>query len=126
MTLREQYPSGPLQLVAAEFGFPFTPALGPSAFERLTDALRERLPIAEQGELQTVRVVPGNPVSTDVQKVHRFLNRSRTTAVTVSETRAVVETTDYQGWGEFQPTLEFALTVLGKQASIVGFERLGL
>lgn len=133
----EVYPNAPLQLVALELRYPFSPRLGTQdaiAFfdERLSDELPIVEPLGEQ-VLMFVGGPAGSPIATppaatlpSTKSLFRLTSRARTTAVTVSGGNTIVETSNYERYGRFRPLVDRVLNVLAEFGHPVGVERLGL
>lgn len=123
-TDREIYPNAPLQYVACEVRFPFSPSLvEDGSLPRLHKALYPWLPIVEPATETTV-VFGGQP--TTVRHL-RFLSRDRFTGVVVTPTQVTVETTDYTQFEEFRTAIGRALQAIeGIEPGPVGLNRVGL
>lgn len=127
----EVYPNAPLRLVAFEVRYPFSPRLGnaESLLPTFHSHLEDVLPIAEQTAEQPILFVgPGGPTPPPIspRAILRLLSRSRTTALTVTATNTVLETTQYERYGVFRPLVERTLEALAELGQPVGAERLGL
>lgn len=131
----EVYPNAPLQLVALELRFPFSPRLGtnePLAFfhERLRDAFPFVEPLGQQqmvmmvGQPEGASAIKTAPLPT--QSLFRLSSLDRTTAITVSGSNLIVETGHYVRYGLFRRMIEQLLTVLGEFGGPVGVQRIGL
>jgi uncharacterized protein (TIGR04255 family) len=124
----EIYPNAPIEFVACEVQFPFSPALATDdALRALHGALFDWLPVA-QPEVETTLMfgptVQQPPLTT---KIYRFLSRDRRLCVVVSPSRFSVETTAYPGWHNFRVMVGRALSaVASADARIPGLTRVGL
>jgi uncharacterized protein (TIGR04255 family) len=130
----EVYPAAPLQLVAMELRYPFSPRLAsPEALaffhDRLSDVLPLAEPIAQQGLMMFVGPgQPPEPPRSTIQgpNLFRLSSRGRSTAVTVSGGNTILETSNYERYGKFRPLVEQILGVLAEFGHPVGIERVGL
>lgn len=130
----EVYPNAPLQLVAMELRFPFSPRLGsqePIAF--FYERLKEEFPFVEPMGQQMVMMVGqaegAPPVTTapvPTTSLFRFSSRDRTTAITVSGSNVIIETSRYERYGIFRNLIERLLEVLVEFGGLVGIQRVGL
>jgi uncharacterized protein (TIGR04255 family) len=130
----EVYPAAPLQLVALELRYPYSPRLAGGealAFfhERLGDALPIAEPMAQQGVMMFLGSgEPPEPPRMPIQgaSLFRLTSRSRSTAVTVSGGNTILETSNYERYGMFRPLVERVLRLLADFGHPVGVERVGL
>ena len=121
---REVFANAPLAFVACEIRFPLAPKLtGDGSLESLTEVFADTLPIPE---IVTFRSIPEMDASGDPERQLRFLNKQRTTSVSVTRNSLVVETTDYGEWKDFKPHVLEAVQAVRESVKIVGAERVGL
>jgi len=121
---REVFTNAPLAFVACEIRFPLAPKLtGEGSLESLTEVFAETLPIPE---FVTIRSIPEMDAPGDPERQLRFLNKQRTTSVSVTRNSLVVETTDYGEWEDFKPLVLEAVRAVQESVKIVGAERVGL
>ncbi len=121
---REVFANAPLAFVACEIRFPLAPKLtGGGSLESLTEVFADTLPIPE---IVTFSPIPEMDASGDSERQLRFLNKERTTSVSVTRDSLAVETTDYGEWEDFKPLVLEAVRAVGDSVKIVGAERVGL
>ena len=125
---REVFPSAPLEFVAGEVRFPFAPQLSKDeAFESLGVALRPRFPLPErENRPQGLTISPEGMKPVDAHVLWRFLNRKRTASISITPTSLTVETTDYEEYEQFRPSLSQGLQAIAALNAVVGIERIGL
>jgi len=129
----EIYPSAPLEFVACEVRFPFSPILSEEAtLPRLHRAFYDWLPLIEPGVgiEATLVVGPGAvsqlPSSTTTKQL-RFLNRDRTLGVLVAPNLVSIETTHYPRYEAFKASIARTLSALAQaEAGVAGLARIGL
>lgn len=130
---REIYPNAPLEFVACEVRFPFSPILGEdSIIPRLHRAFYDWLPLIEPGVgvEATLVVAPGAisqvPPATTTKQV-RFLTRDRTFGVLVAPNLVSIETTRYPRYEGFKESVSRVLNALVQaEAGVAGLSRIGL
>jgi uncharacterized protein (TIGR04255 family) len=132
----EVYPNAPLQLVAMELRYPFSPRLATSdAIAFFHERLGATLPIVEPLAQQMVMLavgpqdVPSPPAASGpvpTKSLFRMTTRRRTTLVTVSGGNTIIETSDYERYGTFRPFIERVLATLEEFGHPVGVDRVGL
>ena len=121
---REVFANAPLAFVACEIRFPLAPKLtGDGSLESLTEVFADTLPIPE---VATFGSTPEMDALGDREGQLRFLNKERTTSVSVTRNSLVVETTDYGEWEDFKPLVLEAVRAVQESVRIVGAERVGL
>jgi uncharacterized protein (TIGR04255 family) len=124
---REVYPNAQLQLVAVEVRYPFAPRLdGGDALPFFLEKVREDLPIAEPLQEHTVLIGAEGQPNVRGQSSFRLASRDRTTAATVSPSRLLLETTDYERYGKFRRLLTRLIEALEAFGAPPGVERIGL
>lgn len=127
----EIYPNAPIQLVAFEVRYPFTPRLAaPGTLASIHESLGTELPIVEQVNEQMVAFTVGgaeSPVPVPAPRsVFRLFDRAKTTLASVSGTNLTVETSAYGGFGPYLALIEKVLAAVVEAAHPFGVERLGL
>jgi len=133
----EVYPNAPLQLVAFELRYPFSPRLGTNeAITFFDEQLKGMLPVVEPLGEQVFMFVGGRtgqdppvpPAATlpSTKSLFRLTSRSRTTAVTVSGSNTIIETSNYERYGKFRLLVKRVLDALAEFGHPVGIERVGL
>ena len=121
---REVFANAPLAFVACEIRFPLAPKLtGDGSLESLTEVFADTLPIPE---VATFGSIPEMDALGDRERQLRFLNKERTTSVSVTWNSLVVETTDYGEWEDFKPVVLEAVRAVEESVKIAGAERVGL
>jgi uncharacterized protein (TIGR04255 family) len=127
----EIYPNAPIQLVAFEARFPFTPRLtSPDTLATIHELLAEQFPIVEQVNEQMVTVSVGgadSPLPVPAPRsVFRMFTRAKTTLVSLTGDNLTIETSDYGGFGKFLAAVESVLSSVAGSAHPFGLERIGL
>lgn len=126
---REIYPGAPLQFVACEVRFPYTPALEASgALPILHRSLRSWLPLVEPVLETTIVVGPSAPISPPTSSRQlRFVSRDRRLAVLVTASNVTIETTSYRQYEDFREIIRQALAVASEvDDGPAGLTRIGL
>jgi len=124
---REIFPNAPLEFVAAEVRFPYSPKLGRhESFDALVDLLGDLFPIPEREEQRGFAVGPQGVRAADPQVNYRLLAKDRMSSVTVGHSRVNVEVTDYREYTAFRELIRRCLTALDTLGVVVGIERVGL
>lgn len=130
---REIYPNAPLEFVACEVRFPFSPILTEDVtLPRLHRAFYDWLPLIEpgMGVEATLVVGPGAvsqlPPATTTKQL-RFLSRDRTLGVLVAPNLVSIETTHYPRFEAFKESIARTLDALAHaDAGVAGLARIGL
>lgn len=129
MTDREVYPGSPLVSVAFELRHPPAEPLLGSQRSELQRKLASHFPLmrANRNITQTVELGPMGPTTkATVEEFPRFINRARTTAVSILQSSVLLETSAYPGWEAFRSQIEFVCQVRNALSPIYGMERVGL
>lgn len=127
MYQREVFPNAPLEFVAAEVRFPYSPKLGRhESFDALVDLLGDLFPIPEREEQREFAVGPQGVQAAEPQVHYRLLAKDRRSSVTVGHSRVNVEVTDYQEYADFRDLIGRCLAALDTLGVVVGIERAGL
>lgn len=134
----EVYPNPPLQLVAMELRYPYSPRLAtPDAIAFFHEHLSDLLPLVEPLSEQVLMFV-GSPQGADspprppaaamppTKSLFRLESRSKTTAVNVSGANTIIETSNYERYGTFRRLVDRVLTGLAEFGHPIGVERVGL
>lgn len=122
---REVFPNAPLEFVAAEIRFPYTPQLrNQEGVTPVAEGWRELAPVFRPETVNTVTV--GEQTSTETERQFRWVNKSSSLSITLQPTRAVVETTDYPQFEEFRDIIKRTVDSLYASYEIAGVERIGL
>lgn len=127
MYQREVFPNAPLEFVAAEVRFPYSPKLGRhESFDILVDLLGDVFPIPDREEQREFAVGPQGVQAAEPQVTYRLLAKDRMSSVTVGHSRVNLEVTNYQEYREFRQLIRRALDALDTFGVVVGVERVGL
>lgn len=127
MREREVFPNAPLEFVAAEVRFPYSPRLGKNeSFDALVDRLQDIFPIPDREEEQGFALGPQGVKTADPQVSYRLLARDKRSSLTVNQSRMTVEVTDYRDYVDFRELVRRSLEALESLSVVVGIERLGL
>lgn len=123
---REVYPNAPLEFVAAEVRFPYTPRLRQEdQIQLVADQLNDLVPIFRPEQVQTFTLTTeGSHAESDT--LFRLLDKTSTTSVAFQATRIVIETTNYPQFEQFSELVKRSLTALASVHKIAGVERVGL
>ncbi len=123
---REVYPNAPLEFVAAEVRFPYTPRLRQEdQIQLVADQLNDLVPIFRPEQVQTFTLTTeGSHAESDI--LFRLLDKTSTTSVAFQATRIVIETTNYPQFEQFSELVKRSLTALASVHKIAGVERVGL
>lgn len=121
-------PNAPLAIVALELRYPEQPnVLAPQAWNLIRDILRPVLPLMEKVTEETIEFGPNNPAPLSSRRTFpKFVNRTRTTALVVNPTVAVLETTIYEGYEKFRTLIEETVTALAAALRPDGIVRVGV
>ena len=121
---REVFATAPLAFVACEVRFPLAPRLtGEDALESFAEAFADTLPVPE---IASFPPPPEMDAGDGPERLLRFLNKARTASVAVTRRSLSVESTHYEGWDRFKPSVLQAIETTTQIAGIVGVERTGL
>lgn len=124
---REVFANAPLELVAAELRFSYTPSLtSDNAREEFARVLRDLVPVSRLEQLHTFTLVPGSGPKLSAEDMFRLTDRKSTLSVSLQASRLVVETTDYPQFEEFRNVIERAVGALVDRHDIGGLERVGI
>lgn len=133
---REIYPNAPLEFVACEVKFPYTPGLADSSrVTQIQRALYETFPLVQPAV--SFEVSPGSaplPFAaaqmlglSGVGNLLRFLSRDRQLGVLITPESVSVETTRYSRYEELRDRVRQVLDAVKKvEPTIPGISRIGL
>lgn len=124
------YRNPPLALVACEIRFLEVEDLGDGARRTIRDHVRPRLPLSEKQIRDTVtfQFDPVAPTAPAAEKVvlPRFMSRERTSALVISPTNMVIETSVYRGYEGFRDLIERSIRGIEEALEPDGVIRIGL
>lgn len=129
MTTREIYPGAPLASVAFELRHPESEPLVGAQRTALQKKFANHYPLmrSHRNVTQTFDLRPTGPAAQSVvEEFPRFLDRSMSTAISITASSIVIETSRYEGWEDFRSAIQFACEVRNSVSPIYGVERLGL
>lgn len=121
------YPKAPVVLVALEIRHPIADPLTPVELRSIKKRLSGRFPLEMPGQAANVQIVAGAP-SADVvtERFPRFLNRTKTMAVSIRREAIVVEASYYPGWDTFRGLVSQVMDARMDTSPVAGIERVGL
>lgn len=127
MTDVSTYPRPPVRLAAFEVRFPPVDALASETRVRpLHRDLRSAFPFFEPIRVPVAIQLAPDGVTHETAHRFRLSSRTRTTAVTVGEDIAIVETSDYQSYEHLRDRIQDVLERVAELDEIVGMSRIGL
>jgi uncharacterized protein (TIGR04255 family) len=124
----EIYPNAPLRLVAFEVKYPLALKLASSdALMRFQEDLAEGLPIVELGMESSISFSPQQGIQEITPRtLFKLYSRNRRSAVTLSHTSLVIETSEYIRYALFRELVSRSLSSLAQATPLPGIARIGL
>ncbi|WP_289068354.1 TIGR04255 family protein [uncultured Bifidobacterium sp.] len=127
----EIYPNAPIVLMVAEIKHTEHGPLDERQIRRMTEAVKETLPIREEDEERNPIIIgaPDNSqpsIEVAQTKVMRWSSRDKRTIIKVKPDAISVETTQYHRYADIRQLLENALHALADTVAVDGVTRIGL
>ncbi len=124
---REVFPNSPLEYVAAEVRYPYSPRLRQQDVrDAILVELEDLVPILRSQQRLRMSGIAGGAVSQELDQFTRAFNRASTLAVAVTANTLTVDTTTYEEFPAFRSVLDRCVSALDKHASPAAVERVGL
>jgi uncharacterized protein (TIGR04255 family) len=127
--LRFEHTRNPLKVVVAQVRFPPAYALGDAAVQAtIQRSLADRFPRAlEPIQEVTFAVTPQGPTAPQTEQTAvRFADAEGKRIVAIGPAMASYETTDYEGWEQFEAMIELVLQTVAEHATPTEYLRFGL
>jgi uncharacterized protein (TIGR04255 family) len=123
----EVYPKAPVVLVALEVRHPTADPLTPAETRAIKKRLSEHFPLESTGQATNVQLMVGaTRPDVNIENFTRFLNRTKTMAVSFRREAIAVEASEYPGWRKFSELITEALAAREETSPVDGVERVGL
>lgn len=128
MSEPEVYQRAPVVLAALEVRHPAADPLTPSEHRVIKKRLSARFPLESPGQITNFQILSGAATQPEItsEQFPRFMDRTKTLAVSFRRGALVVEASRYPGWSEFRQLVTEVLDARMETAPVAGVERIGL